>query len=121
MDLRSSKDEGQSNFNNPGTALLGVGADADVTPQVRLSGDINHIAFANTAVVQALRQQGSISTNLGWDYSLAGIWRPWMTQNIVLRASGAVFLPDTGFHNLFSTNDLQGGFYSVLLNAVVSF
>ena len=32
--LRSSKEQGQSNFLNPGTVLLGVGADADVTPQV---------------------------------------------------------------------------------------
>ena len=31
--LRSSKDEGQSNFINPGLALVGIGADVDVTPR----------------------------------------------------------------------------------------
>ena len=31
--LRSSKDEGQANFTNPGLALIGIGADADVTPR----------------------------------------------------------------------------------------
>ena len=30
--LRSSKEQGQSNFVNPGTMLLGVGADFDITP-----------------------------------------------------------------------------------------
>jgi hypothetical protein len=30
--LRSSKEEGQSNFVNPGTVLLGAGADFDITP-----------------------------------------------------------------------------------------
>ncbi|MEE8438060.1 MAG: hypothetical protein V3S07_00610, partial [Micropepsaceae bacterium] len=30
--LRSSKEEGQSNFNNPGTILLGIGADFDILP-----------------------------------------------------------------------------------------
>jgi hypothetical protein len=32
--LRSSKDQGQSNFNNPGTALLGIGADFDILPEL---------------------------------------------------------------------------------------
>ena len=118
--LRSSKDEGQSNFNNPGTVLLGGGADFDLTPTVRLTTNINHIWFANTAVVEALRQQGSIPNSLGWDYSLSTIWRPKMTQNIVFRASAAVFDPGAGFGDLFNTG---GGdrYYSVLLNAVLSF
>ena len=121
IDLRSSKDEGQSNFNNPGTVLLGGGADFDLTPRLRLSGNINNIGVANSAVLQALRQQGNIATNLGWDYSVATIWRPWMTQNIVLRGSAAVFVPNQGFNSLFTTTDHTGAFYSVLFNAVLSF
>jgi hypothetical protein len=35
--LRSSKDEGQSNFVNPGLMLLGVGADLDVAPNCACS------------------------------------------------------------------------------------
>ena len=121
MDLRSSKDEGQSNFNNPGTALLGIGADADVLPQLRVSGNINHIWFADTAVVEALRQQGSISNNLGWDYSISTIWRPRMTQNIIFRLSGAIFVPDTGFNNLLTSVGRDQTYYSVLFNTVLAF
>jgi len=121
MDLRSSKDEGQSNFNNPGTALLGVGADADVLPQLRISGNINHIWFADTAVVEALRQQGSISNDLGWDYSISTIWRPRMTQNIVFRLSGAIFVPDTGFNNLLTSVGRDSAYYSILFNTVLAF
>jgi hypothetical protein len=120
IDLRSSKDEGQSNFSNPGTILLGGGGDFDLTPQLRVSGNINHIWFANTAVIEALRQQGSIPTDLGWDFSVAAIWRPWMTQNIVFRLSGAVFSPDKGFDSLLTTTN-HGPLYSVLLNTVLSF
>jgi len=120
IDLRSSKDEGQSNFVNPGTVLLGGGADFDLTPQLRVSGNINHIWFSNTAVIEDLRQQGAIPTSLGWDYSVAAIWRPWLTQNIVLRLSGAVFSPDIGFDSLLATNN-HGPLYSVLFNAVLSF
>ncbi len=116
-DLRSSKDEGQSNFNNPGTILLGGGTDVDLTPTVRVSGNVNHIWFADTAVVEALRQQGDIPRDLGWDLSVATIWRPRMTQNVVFRASGAVLVPDAGFGRLFP----GAAFYSVLLNTILSF
>jgi len=121
LDLRSSKDEGQSNFNNPGTVLLGAGADFDVLPQLRISTNINHISFVDTAVIEALRQQGSIPTPLGWDYSVATIWRPWDTQNVVFRVSGAVFSSEKGFDNLLATVGHDTNFYSVVFNAIFAF
>jgi hypothetical protein len=120
-DLRSSKEEGQSNFNNSGTILLGAGADFDVLPELRVSSSLNHLWFADTTIVQALRQQGNISQDLGWDASMALTWRPFLTQNIVLRASGAVLSPGAGFNDLFTTNTHDSQYYSVLLNAVATF
>jgi hypothetical protein len=120
-DLRSSKDEGQSNFNNPGTMLIGVGGDLDLTPRIRLSGNINHIAFADTAVVRALRNEGSIPRSLGWDYSASVIWRPQMIQNVVLRGSVALFDPGAGFGDLFANSNGDNRYYSILLNAILSF
>jgi len=119
--LRSSKDEGQSNFNNPGTVLLGGGADFDVTPQLRISTNVNHISFVNTAVVQALRQEGSIPKSLGWDVSVSTIWRPKMTQNLVFRASAAAFDAGKGFKDLFANSGRHDRYYSVLLNAILTF
>lgn len=120
-DLRSSKEEGQSNFNNPGTILAGLGADFDVLPELRVSSSVNHLWFADTTIVEALRQQGNISQDLGWDVSGAITWRPFETQNMVLRASGAVLSPGAGFNDLFTTNTHDSEYYSVLLNAVVTF
>src|SRR5690606_9904694 len=50
--LRSSKEEGQSNFVNPGIWLVGVGADLDLTPQVRLTTNASYLEFDDTAVLQ---------------------------------------------------------------------
>lgn len=119
--LRSSKEEGQSNFNNPGTILIGAGTDFDLTPTLRLSGNLNHIWFANTAVVQALRQEGSIPKQVGLDGSVSAIWRPYFSQNVVVRASAAVFDPGKGFTDLFSSAGRDKRFYSVLLNVVLSY
>ncbi len=120
-DLRSSKDEGQSNFNNPGTILLGTGADFDVLPQLRLSANLNHLWFVNTAVLQTLRQEGTIPNDIGWDYSLAATYRPLMTQNIVFRASAAVLDPGAGFGDLFTNSGHDSRYYSLLLNAIVTY
>ena len=119
--LRSSKEQGQSNFANPGTALVGVGADFDLTPRTRLSANINHLWFSRTATLEALRMQGRIRNDIGWDVSAAAIWRPAMTQNLVFRASVAVLQPGSGFRDLFENRDRQDRYYSVLLNAIVTY
>jgi hypothetical protein len=119
--LRSSKDEGQSNFNNPGTILLGAGADFDITPQFRLSTNANHLWFANTATVRELRNEGSIPRAIGWDLSAAAIYRPSMIQNVVFRLSGAMLEPGAAFKDLYTTTSGNKRHYSVLFNTVLSY
>jgi len=119
--LRSSKEQGQSNFNNPGTILAGAGADFDLTPRFRLSGNLNHLWFHKTAVLEALRNEGTIPRDIGWDASLAAIYRPKFTQNIVFRASAAVLQPGDGFRDLFFNSDRDKRYYSILFNAIVTY
>jgi hypothetical protein len=119
--LRSSKEQGQSNFNNPGTVLLGGGADFDLTPQFRLSANVNHLSFASTQVLQALRVEGSIPKEIGWDLSAAAIYRPKANQNLVFRLSGALLDPGKGFRDLFTNARRHDVYYSVLFNAILSY
>jgi len=116
--LRHSKEHGQSNFINPGTILLGVGADFDLAPTFRLSTNFNHLWFEDSAVLEVARNQGSIDEAIGWDLSTAAIWRPFMTQNIVLRLSGAMLLPGEGYEALFPDEDYP---YSVLGNFIFTY
>jgi hypothetical protein len=119
--LRSSKEEGQSNFNNPGTMLLGVGADFDVLPEFRISTNVNHLWFENTATLRALRQEGSIPKEIGWDLSAAAIYRPKMVQNAVFRLSAAVLDPGDGFSDLFTNSKRDDRYYSILFNGILTF
>lgn len=123
--LRSSKEEGQSNFVNPGLILLGVGADFDVSPEVRISGNFNYLEFANTSSLQALRNQAKIRPEIGWDISAGVIYRPNFIQNVVVRLSGAVLVPARGLKDLYNISnqtDLGGSLlYSVLGNVVLTF
>jgi hypothetical protein len=120
-DLRSSKDEGQSNFNNPGTILIGAGADFDLTTAIRVSANVNRLSFADTAVLKALRNEGSIPRSIGMDYSVSAIWRPRTTQNIVFRASAAMLQAGDGFRDLFTQSNGSGRYFSVLANAILTY
>jgi len=117
--LRSSKEEGQSNFVNPGLTLLGAGADFDILPELRLSLNANYLRFNKTAVLEELRQQPDISNEIGWDLSAAAIWRPFLNQNVVLRLSGAGLIPGDGFNELFGSKEDDDIYYSVLGNIVL--
>lgn len=119
--LRSSKEQGQSNFNNPGTILAGMGADFDILPELRVSVNVNHLWFAHTAILQALRVEGSIPNSIGTDISTAAIYRPKFNQNLVFRLSGAVFQPAGGFKDLFTNSPRNSRYYSVLFNAILSY
>ncbi|TDR40883.1 hypothetical protein DFR29_112197 [Tahibacter aquaticus] len=118
-DLRPSKEQGQSNFDNPGLRLIGIGADFDLTPQTRLSGNINQLWFDKTEILEAARNQADIGRGIGTDVSVAWIWRPYATQNIVWRLSGAALLPGAGFKDLYG--DQKSAYYSVLGNLILTY
>jgi hypothetical protein len=115
--LRSSKEFGQSNFSNPGLQLLGVGADFDLTPTLRVSTNVNWLQFVDTATLQVARAQGAIDRDIGVDASIGVIWRPMATQNIVGRLSVAALLPGAGYRNLYEDRTA----YSVLGNLVLTY
>lgn len=118
--LRSSKDQGQSNFVNPGLILLGVGADADVSPQLRVLGNVSKLNFVNTEVLGVLRNQAPPSKDLGIDISVGVQYRPFMSQNFVLNASAAALLPGKGLKELYDENK-RGPQYSVLGNLLLTY
>jgi hypothetical protein len=115
--LRPSKEHGQSNFTNPGVGLIGIGADLDILPELRVSTNINQIWFADTTTVEVARNQGPIDANIGLDISGAIIYRPFFQQNVVVRLSGAMLLPGKGFKQLYGDETA----YSVLGNIVLTY
>jgi hypothetical protein len=118
--LRSSKEEGQSNFVNPGIRMVGVGADFDILPEFRFSFNLSHLEFDNTATLSALRNQGSIDREIGQDLSFAIIYRPLFINNVVVRASVAGLFPGRGFEQLFKSGN-DDFFYSALANVILTY
>jgi hypothetical protein len=119
-DLRPSKEQGQSSFVGPGIGLVGVGADFDILPELRLLTNVSYLEFDNTTSLSVLRNQGRIDNELGTDVSAAIVYRPFFIQNVVLRLSGAVLFPGKGLRQLFAPQDTSP-YYSTFANVVLTY
>jgi len=79
----------------------------------------NYFRFDKTEVLEALRQQGNIDKELGHDVSMSLIWRPFMSQNLVVRLSAAGLIGGEGFDDLYGNEaDMP---YSLLANIVLMY
>jgi hypothetical protein len=88
-DLRSNAAPGQSNYNNPGLRLIGLGGDFDLAPTLRLSLDANHLWFDQTATLNAILGRTLPGRDIGTDVSFDLFYRPLDSQNIIVRLTAA--------------------------------
>ena len=109
-DLRSSKDEGQSNFVNPGLYLWNAGADFKVTQDIKLVSNVNYMRFVRTEPLEFLLFQSPIQHGIGVDSSLGVVWRPKLSDNIVVKAGFADLVPAVGLRQIYQSKTLISGF-----------
>ena len=129
MDLRSSKEEGQANFVNPGTIIAGVGLDADLTPKLRMQFNANYIRMVNPDSVKVALFTNNVDRELGYDISLGFTYRPTLTNNIIINAGLGVMLPGQGYRDIYReltrpvpgfTPDPKGEIDSVLYSGLIA-
>lgn len=114
-DLKPGKEEGQSNFVNPGLRLYNLGVDFDLTPKLKLINNISFLQFDSTQVLRTVRQDGSINRDIGYDVSSGLLYRPFLNNNIQFRLGAAALIPDAGVENLFGNDLLLSVFGNVIL------
>jgi len=101
-DLRSSKDEGQANFVNPGIFLANVGANFDITPKLRGFANLNYLRFERTETLEQILFQSPIRHSIGFDSSIGVRYRPPLTENIAITAGAATLIPGQGLKDIYS-------------------
>ena len=112
-DLRSSKDQGQSNFVNPGLYLYNLGTDVDVTQKLRIVGNVNLLQFARTQPLIFLLQQNGVRRTIGIDSGLGALYRPFLSDNIVIHAGITALAPFSGLRDIYTSQVLVSGFVLV--------
>jgi hypothetical protein len=116
--LRSSKDEGQPNFVNPGIQLATIGLDAEVTPRLKAILTGNYIRLDAVESVEQVLFQDDIHHDIGTDLSVGLRYRPFLSNNVVIVGGAAVLLPGKGFEDIYESKD---PLYHAFMNVILSF
>lgn len=100
--MRSSKDEGQANFVNPGIFLVNAGADIDITPKLKGFANFNFLRFMDTEPIQLALFDAPIRHNIGEDLGIGMQYRPPLSENLVLTAGASMLQPGQGFRDIYT-------------------
>jgi Carboxypeptidase regulatory-like domain len=100
-DLRSSKDEGQANFVNPGIFLINAGTNLDLTPKLRAFVNLNYLQFMRTEPLELLLFEHDIHRSIGYDYSVGFRYRPPLSENIVFTFGASGLTPGQGLRDIY--------------------
>jgi len=104
--LRSSKEEGQASFVNPGLRLVGLGADAEITPKVRASANLNLLWFDDPSSIELLLFQPGIDRFIGTDLGCGVQWRPFLNNNMMVTGTASTLFPGAGFEDIYTGRQL---------------
>jgi hypothetical protein len=113
--LRSSKIEGAPSFVNPGLALVGVGFDAQLTPHLKLVTNASYLRFVDTSSVEYALGQGKIDDEIGEDLSIGLVWRPLLTENLVVKSGVSALIPGRGFRDVYGPETLYAVFSELII------
>ncbi|MGH7599901.1 MAG: hypothetical protein ACREOI_26395 [bacterium] len=113
--LRGSKLEGQANFVNPGLWLFNLAMDAELTPKLKLILNGNYLRFANALSVQQFINQARINNDIGIDYGLGLIYRPFLNNNAIFTLSATALTPLSGFSSIYQSSQMQFSIFTSLI------
>ncbi len=114
--LRTSKQQGQTNFVNPGLQLVNAGFDADLTPKFKWINNANYLWFNQTAPLEVYTFQGKIRDQIGLDLSSGFEYRPYLNNNVIFVGGLSGLVVGDGFRDLFQplngeVHNLAAGFF----------
>ena len=100
--MRSSKEEGQANFVNPGIFLVNAGADIDITPKLKGFANFNFLRFMDTEPIEYVLFDSPLHHTIGDDLGAGVEYRPPLTENLVLTGGAALLQPGQGFRDMYT-------------------
>lgn len=116
--LKTSRDEGQPNFVNPGIHIATAGIDLELTPKIKAILNANYLRFDETAVLEGVLFQSNIDKAIGFDLAVGVRWRPFLNNNFIVIGGAAALLPGDGFRDIYESDSTQYGLFS---NVILTF
>lgn len=115
-DLRTSKEQGQANFVNPGLFIYNLGMDFDITPKIKAIANVSWLMFDDTSVLQEVLHDNKIGRDIGIDYSIGVQYRPFLNNNAIINFGAAALSPGNGFKDLYTSDTLYSFFMGITLS-----
>jgi Carboxypeptidase regulatory-like domain len=101
-DMRSSKEEGQANFVNPGIFLANAGVDFNLTPKLKAFANYNFLRFMHTEPIEYVLFQSPVHHTIGSDLGVGLQYRPPLSENLVLTGGASMLQPGQGFRDMYT-------------------
>jgi hypothetical protein len=112
-DLRTSKEQGQANFVNPGLFMYNLGMDMEITPKTRAVLNATYLQFADTEAIKVILHDDKISRDIGVDLSIGVQYRPFLNNNAILTMGAAALIPGQGFKDIYDGAVLYSTFFGM--------
>ena len=90
--------------------LWNAGADFKLTPDLKLVSNVNYMRFVRTEPLEFLLFQSPIQHGIGVDSSLGVVYRPRLSDNIVIKGGFADLAPAVGLRQIYQSKTLLSGF-----------
>jgi len=100
--MRSSKEEGQANFVNPGIFLVNAGADFNITPKLKGFANYNFLRFMRTESIEYVLFDSPIHHTIGSDLGVGVQYSPPLSENLVLSGGASMLQPGQGFRDMYT-------------------
>ncbi|MGH7321506.1 MAG: hypothetical protein ACRELA_18035, partial [Candidatus Rokuibacteriota bacterium] len=107
-----------SQFVNPGVLAVNVGVDLALTAKTILEANYNYVRFDDTSSLEALTKQKDVSSEVGHEFNVGLTYRPFLNEQVILFAGGAVFFPGQGIEDTFGSNDPV---WKAIIRAILTF
>lgn len=111
--LRSSKEQGQASYVNPGIYIYSAGADAKLTPKLLGTINFSYLRFHRTEPLQLALFQNTIRNEIGFDYSFGAQYRPYLNEQFIVLGAFSVLVPGQGLKDIYTSPTIYSGFVAV--------
>jgi hypothetical protein len=93
-----------SQFVNPGVLAVNPGIDMTLTPKTLFEANYNYVRFDDTASLRNLVRR-DVSNEVGHEINAGVTYRPFLNEQVILFAGGAVLFPGQGIKDTFGNDD----------------
>jgi hypothetical protein len=94
-----------SQFVNPGVLAINPGVDMTLTSKTLFEANYNYVRFDDTSSLRSLLRRSRISKEVGHEINAGVTYRPFLNEQLILFAGGAVLLPGQGIKDTFGNDD----------------